>query len=236
MKDHQSLHAGHRRRLTERFMNCGDGALEDHELLELMLGYAIPRCNTNDTAHRLLNEFGGLYGILEADPIRLRSVEGIGRRSCEFLKLLEVFLYRAEMSRKQDLAKRPLLNELHTIGSFLCDHYRIIHTESPVAVFLDSSGRLIKLLPLAVGGKASATVDPYYLTVEAVKHDARGVVLAHNHPSGSTDPSYDDIAFTKLAESTLRAVRITLLEHIIVSGDVFRPILCTCSRSDDIGK
>ncbi len=225
MKENQHLHDGHRRRLTDKFLKYGESALETHELLELLLGYSIRRRNTNDIAHRLLNEFGNMQDALQGDPLRLESIEGMGPQTVTFFKLLDAVYFRMEHDRRRDHRSRIPFNILPNAGEYLLAHYRNIRTEELTALLLDGSGYLIKFVSLATGSFASICADPRAVAFAAARHNASGVILAHNHPNGDLSPSEEDIRFTRAVEKGLSALGIPLNEHIIVGRETYRPFL-----------
>lgn len=224
----KSIHAGHRKRMRARFSVHGGKDFADHELLELLLCYAIPRANTNDLAHRLLNEFGSLGGVLCASEDRITSVDGAGESVAILVNLCN------EINRRSGEATDTSRKHLDTIskaGGFFVNQFKGESEEIFYAALLDSSMKLIELATLSTGSVNSAPFDVRALAKRALRKDATCVILAHNHPSGSALPSVDDHKVTMHAESALSAIGVTLIEHIIVSGDVYTPSMMSRSSN-----
>ncbi len=224
MNDSQ-LHMGHRERMREKLNEGGFRMLEDHEILEILLFYAIPRANTNNIAHLLLNEFGSLKAVFNADKQRLKQIKGIGDRSAIFLKLLGDVYYSLDRDKNAGKPSKKPFNDLYVAGEYLLKYYKGIKNEEICAVFLDENNMFIKFQSFASGNANSAYVDQRVIARAAAKYDAASVILAHNHPGGDTTPTKDDISYTDEMIDRLDAVGITLMEHIIIGNGVYHPML-----------
>lgn len=216
-------HRGHRARMKKRFSKSLGKDFSDHELLEMLLYYVIPRSDTNELAHRLLNEFGTLREVINADPARVEAVVGAGRATSTFLSLL--FTIKKRTDTQKYTSSKFLADSATKVGNYFVDYFRDTKTEEFCAMLLDNSLRLIKFLPLSSGSANGAATDVPALAKQALRCNATHVILAHNHPSGVAVPSSHDRELTLEAEKALLSVGINLLEHIIVNDTGFKPTM-----------
>ena len=213
------MHEGHRQRLTQRYVSGGLEGFEEHEILELLLFYAVPRVDTNPIAHRLIERFGSLAGVLEAVPKDLEEVEGIGPRAAAFLTMMPDLLRSYEKSR---LGKRPVIRSVKDA----CDYAKTLLFGKPYEqfymVWLGTQGRVIHCERLSEG---SITESPVYVSkvaAAALRHHAAKGFIAHNHPGGTPKPSRADIETTQAVLRALSTLGIELIDHVIVSdGQTF---------------
>ncbi|MBF0308851.1 MAG: DNA repair protein RadC [Magnetococcales bacterium] len=210
------LNAGHRGRLRERFLREGLEGFPDHQVLELLLFYILPRRDTNRLAHQLIRRFGSLSAVLEADPVDLAGIEGIGRNAAVFLTLFPPLTRRYLHDRAT--RDKPALNQPEVTCRFVVP-LMLGRTEEVFYVLcLDSRLRLLFPALISHGTVKKALVHPRQVVEAAIRHKASGIILAHNHPSGSVKPSPEDIEFTKRLQQALTVLDIRLLDHIIVAG------------------
>ena len=211
------LHDGHRQRKQERFLAEGLGGFADHEVLELLLYYAIPRRDTNETAHRLLERFGTLQNVLNAHPRELEKVPGVGPNAAVLLHLTAEVQRRASRGE----AASVILNSVEKCGAYFQQLLAAEKHEVLYQACLDGKGKLILCKKLADGNIDSAALSVRQVVSNAVLHEAAAVVLAHNHPSGVALPSENDRAVTLLVRDALRMMDIRLLDHIVVADGDF---------------
>lgn len=207
------MYDGHRQRLRDRFEDFGPDSLKDHELLELLLFFSIPRRNTNPIAHELLSRFGSLSGVLAASGIDLRSVDGLGEGTALFIRLVNEIARRARMTI---ISKKPLNN----LGD-LCDYCSELlsgeRSEQFCVILMDARFNLIRSVRLAAGIPDSVIVYPRLIAEHALKAGAAKVAMVHNHPAGDCTPSPEDIRTTESVSAALSPLGIELVDHIIVS-------------------
>lgn len=211
------LHEGHRERLRTRFLEGGLDGFDDHQVLELLLFHVIARGDTNPLAHRLMDRFGSLSAVLEADPKDVASIEGVGARAAAFLSMIPQITRRYFHDRvKRD---NPRLNSSEVV----VDYVSPLMAGRPEEVFyvlcLDSHCRVLYPALIGEGTVKEAHVEPRHVVEEALRHRASSVVLAHNHPGGAAKPSNADHRLTALLVQTLGAIGIPVLDHVIVAGD-----------------
>lgn len=207
------MHEGHRARLRERYMKTGPEGFMEHELLELLLTYAIPRRNTNDVAHSLISRFGSLSSVLSADVAELSTVDGVGSSAAIFLRLC------GDAGRKATNAsseKAPRLNTPAAAVSFALELLSGERYESVYIVSLDKSMRLLHAERLLTGTLTEAPLYPRRVVESALMHRAHAVLLLHNHPSGDPSPSESDAQATEAVKKALNSIDIMLFDHIIV--------------------
>ena len=209
------IHDGHREKMRRRFQETGLEGFADHEALELLLYYAIPRRDTNELAHRLLTRYGSLSALLQAPIEDLRRVEGVGESAAVLLKLVPAFVYKAQRSAGQE----TVLNSTEKAGRYLLTCFAGERNEVIYQLCLDRKGKLLSRKRLSEGGSAAAELNIRRLVENALLSSASAVILSHNHPSGIALPSREDYATTQQAQDALRTIGVELLDHIIVAED-----------------
>lgn len=208
---------GHRDRLRKKYLQGGYSAFHEYEILEIFLTYAIPRRDTKPIAKELLERFGDLDGVVSATLDELSQISGIKENSAIFLKLLGDLsknLYKGEMKREgvQLKDKSSLLRYLRSeIGFSNREEFRVI--------FLNNYNMLVGSETLFVGTIDKSAVYPREIVEKVLKYRAKGIIFAHNHPSGNLRPSKQDIAITEHMQEVLEMLDIKLLEHIIITKD-----------------
>lgn len=216
------MHEGHRSRMRDRFVAYGSNAFADHELLELVLFYSIPRADTNSIAHRLYERFGSLNGIFNADMEELTTVEGVGTSSAILLKLLPELLRRYAGENTAHIKQYDTLSK---IGMFFHQLFIGINHERLYAMFLNNRMALIDCVLISEGTVNSSDVSVRRVAELALSKRAATVVLAHNHPNGLAVPSSADLDTTDFINRTCSDLGINLLEHLIIADNRFWPIM-----------
>ena len=212
------IHDGHREKMRQRFLKSGLDAFADHEALELLLYYAIPRRDTNPIAHALMERYGSLSAVLAAPVEDLKKVEGVGESAAILLKLAPQLYRKAKMS---DAEQETILSSVERVGAYLLERFAGEKNEVVYQLCLDRKGKLLACKKLGEGGVTSADLDIRRLVENALLTGASAVVLAHNHPSGVALPSRDDYAATDRAKTALAVVDVALIDHIIVADGDF---------------
>jgi len=213
-----AVHDGHRARRKKQFREHGLDAFAPHEALELLLFYAIPRTDTNPVAHRLIERFGSLAGVLSATPEQLAEVEGVGENAATLLSLVTALCRRARIDAAQGAA---ILSDAEHVGAFFCGLFQGVHEERLYEACLDAKGKLLQCFKVADGSVDTVNINMRRIVENALKCGASAVVLSHNHPSGVALPSPDDNAATLMVYNALRTVGVALTDHIIVADDDF---------------
>jgi len=210
------LHDGHRQRKKAAFVRNGLEGFADHEVLELLLYYAIPRRDTNELAHRLLHRFGSLDKVLCASAEELQQVEGMGENAAVFLNLLSAVGWRLYYER---VHAQPL-NSVSDAGEFFLRLLQSERKEKLYQVNLDGKGKLLNYSCLSAGSRSMTSVCVREVVENAIHANASQVLLGHNHPSGVALPSQEDQQVTQEVSRALKTIGITLVDHIVVAdGD-----------------
>ncbi len=215
-------HDGHRERLRKKLREVGAENLERHELLELYLFSALPRVNTNDIAHELINKFGTLSGVFDAEMEELMSVKGIGETAAMQIKLVPAMIRACSMEAYQG---KPKFDTLAKAGEFGIELFRGATVECSYALLLDNAMRKIDCIKISEGSVNSTVPDMRYFYQEVLNQNASAVILYHNHYKGLAVPSRSDLEFTHDLEEKLSAIRTVLIEHIVVGENNFAPIM-----------
>lgn len=211
-------HDGHRDRKRRQFLDHGLAAFADHEVLELLLFYAIPRQDTNPIAHELMDRFGSLDKVLKAPAEELKKVPGVGESAALLLNLVPQVYRRARISAAKS---ETVLDTPERIGAFFVEQFVAQKEEVMYQLCLDAKGRMLCCRQVSQGDAASVGLNLRKIVENALLCNAVQVALAHNHPSGVALPSYEDQVATMQIRDALDVVHIRLLDHIIVADDDF---------------
>lgn len=210
------VHDGHRERMKQRFIGHGLDNFDDHTVLEFLLFYAIPRRDTNELAHRLLERFGSLSAVFEARYEDLLRVEGVGENAAILLRLIPQASRRYQISKN---AGERILRTSEDAGRLLVPLYLYAREEIVYLLCLDSKCRLISRRELGRGTLGETEVSIRAIVETALSQNAAAVILSHNHVDGYALPSREDELTTCRIRDALLLVGITLADHIIVCGD-----------------
>ena len=228
------IHQGHRARMKGRFAESDGKGLADHELLEMLLYYIIPRCDTNDLAHRLIEEFGSFAGVLEADASMLCHVDGIKESAALYLKAL------GEAARRYTAGKllceegnTPVFDTPAKIAAFMLPRYMGINVERVYLLLFDNAMHMIDCYHVCDGSISGVSLSIRRIVERAYRKGATAVILAHNHPGGIAVPSSADVALTRHLDEALRLMEIPLLEHYVFAGRKYAPIMSACRAKSE---
>ena len=213
-----SVHDGHRARRKALFREQGLDPFADHEALELLLFYALPRRNVNPIAHELLRRFGTLEGVFNAPPEALEEVADIGENAATLIALLVPLLRRARTVGRE---KPVVLADARQRDEYFRDLFYGLREERLYAACLDAKCKLLCCQQVGRGAADAVGINLRLIVEHAFRSGASGVILAHNHPSGLALPSRDDLSATAAAEDALGRIGVRLLDHIIVADDDF---------------
>lgn len=210
------LHDGHRERKKAQFRQHGIDSFADHEVLELLLFYAIPRQDTNPIAHALIDRFGSLDRVLAAPMEELEKVPGVGSGAATLLKLVPQVTRRARISAA---ANEKILDTTERIGAFFLEQFVAQDQEVMYQLCLDAKGRMLSCRKVCEGDVAAVSLNLRRIVENALRYNAVLVALAHNHPSGLAIPSHEDKIATIQIRDALDTVNVRLVDHIIVADD-----------------
>lgn len=212
------VHENHRERMRRRVEAYGLESLEEHEALEYLLFFVIPRRDTNPIAHALIDRFGSFAGVLEAGEDELRTVEGVGPAAARFLHLLPAIDRYYAVSRTRPARK---LENTGQLANYLIPLFRGRKQEHLVLLALDDRAKLLRTVWLDSGTVGAVDVSVSKIASEALAAGASAVVLAHNHPGGVALPSREDIVATGNVMRALGLLHVHVLDHIIVAGEEY---------------
>jgi DNA repair protein RadC len=210
------VHDGHRDRKREQFLRCGAESFADHELLELLLYYAIPQKDTNPIAHALMERFGSLQAVLSAPPEELMETPYIKEKAAVLLRLAPALYQRVLMGGED---REIILDTRERIGEFFRRIFMVHATEVMYLLCLDGKGKKKSLLKLSEGDVGSVGINIRQIVEHALRAKAVMVVLAHNHPSGVALPSHEDQIATRMVGDALDTIGVRLVDHVIVADN-----------------
>jgi DNA repair protein RadC len=209
---------GHRKRLKQKFLTVGMEAFLDHEVLELLLIYAIPQQDVKPLAYKLLREFGSLKGVVDAEISDLNKVPGISEHTAVLFKLLKEL---AALYLKQKAKEKPQIACTSELFDFCRTAMGGKKDEEFCVIYLDAQNQIIEFETVQKGIANQAVVYPRQVLEKALRKKASALILAHNHPSGHVRPSDADIRLTKTIQETARALDILVHDHIIIGENRF---------------
>lgn len=209
-----SYRLGHRERLREKF---SEGKLVDYELLELLLTYAIPRCDVHPLARQLMESYGSLYNIITAPIESLIKNKGVKENTAIFIKSIHEVMIRGS---KDYLDNAPIFHDYKKVSEYCklllygkkIEEFHILYLNSEYKLLLDdlhSSGTI-----------DWAAVYPREILKRALELNAASIIMVHNHPRSMTSFSTQDIQITSEVKGILKTVDIELFDHLLVSGNI----------------
>ncbi len=208
--------AGHRARLRERLLKGGTEALADYEVLEYLLFAGMRQGDTKPVAKALLKHFGSLAGVLNADPAALKQVKGVGDTSAAALKSVAIAARRMARSEVTD---KPVLGSWQSLIDYLAIDMAHLTVERVRVLYLDAKNRLIDDHHVGDGSIDEAAIHPREVIRKAMDVGASALILVHNHPSGSPEPSRADIQVTQKIAEAGRLLGVSVHDHVIVGRE-----------------
>ena len=216
---------GHRERIKEKFLKNGIDGFAEYEILELLLTYCIPRKDTKPIAKELLNKFKSLDNIFKADFDKLFAIDGLGKNSIAFLKLigdLPSIIYKDELKNKKLIDKETLkISNKDILLKYLRNKIGYEEIEKFYVLYLSSSNEVIEFEENSVGTLDRSSVYPREIYKKIINLNAKSVILAHNHPSDNITPSKCDIELTNEIAKGLKNFGALLIEHIIITKNSY---------------
>ena len=211
-------HEGHRQRMKQRFVQEGIDSFSDFQVLELLLFFGIPYKDTNGMAHQLLKKFGSLSGVLNADYHELSAEPGLGPHAALLVRMIPGLARRYSMDRWNS---KTQITDSKNAGIYAASLFVGIEHEVFYMICLDSQSRVIMPVLISEGTINEAMIYPRDIVEHALRHKTAMVILSHNHPGGSLEPSLADIEMTKKLMKALEVISVKIMDHIIVAGDRF---------------
>ncbi|GLI36394.1 RadC family protein [Desulforhabdus amnigena] len=206
---------GHRQRLRERFERSGFEGFHDHEVLELVLSYAIPRRDVKPIAKELMKEFGSLAAVFDAPRVSLEKIPGVGTNAAILINTIPRLMDRYQKDRWKST---PTFNSTQEAAAYLSAHLQTERNEVFCILALTSRNALIAMERIQRGSVNRTAVFPRLVVEAALKHRATAVIFAHNHPGGDPTPSAADRQLTRKLKRILTDLDILVHDHIIIAG------------------
>ena len=211
----KSIHAGHRERLRERMRREGLASFSEHEVLELLLTYAIPQRDVNPLAHELIARFGSLSNVLNAEEEELLRIGGVGKNAALLLSMMPQLMRYYQLNT---LGNKPVILNLSDARAYCEPLFLGASQEHLYMVCMDQGGRVQHLSLMHSGTADEVAIYPQLIAKTALRYNAFAVLLAHNHPSGMIYPSQADMDSTCAVVAALSAIGIKLVDHLIFAG------------------
>ena len=215
-EDSHNTNAGHRGRLRQRLLEGGAEALADYEVLEYLLATARPRVDTKQIAKSLIARFGSLAGVLNADPKSLAEHPDMGEISAAALKVVALIARRLA---RQEAREQPILGSWQALIDYLRIDMAHLTVERVRVLYLNAQNMLIHDEHVGDGSIDEAAIHPREVIRRALDLGATALILVHNHPSGSPEPSRADIQITNKIAEAGRLLGIVVHDHVIIGRE-----------------
>lgn len=208
------IHDGHRERLRKKLLRLEHDEILPHELLEVMLFYSIPRGDTNEIAHELINAFGSFNRVLDADWVELKKVRGIGEKTAQYIDFLgkcaRCYTDHIEPGIKYKFGNKRTMAYIYTT-------FPDMNREQIYMLYLDGRKTIVRRELVFEGSFESVDVDMGTIAKRALRHGMVYCVCLHNHPSGIAKGSYADKEVTYVMQETMELLGMTLLDSIVAT-------------------
>lgn len=218
----QNIHADHRNRMKDKYLEFGIAGFADHEILELLLFYAIPRKNVNPLAHKLLNHFGSFNSVIEADVDALMQVDGLGKNTAILISLIFKILHKYNLN--------PALKTKIVSASLAKAYCHKLYTEFNVEQFfvicINSAGKIMCSKRIGNGTANSIEINIREITGFALANKCQRIIITHSHTNEKCMPSDDDLTFTKTVMLSCLLNDIDILDHGVIARN------CECSFAE----
>lgn len=205
------LHSGHRNRLRHRFLETGTNGFNEHELLELLLFYALPRVNTNEIAHELISRFGSLTAVLNADPEKIAEIKGLSSASAVFLNFIFDLCrkYSSSSASTSDFASEDDISE------WICKYFSSVDSEICLLINISMKLELLGTVSFTTDSLLNGKTSPRELAEVAIRNKMHRVIIGLNHPDRPPVPDENDYKITNMLASTLVPLGIDISDCIV---------------------
>jgi len=219
-KNDENIHCGHRERVRKRFIKEGSlDSFEYHQVLELLLFYAIKSKDTNKLAHKMINEYGSFHNLLNASPEDIMKRCKVSETTAVLISLVP-HLCRKYLRSSYDKSGAIFMDSFRTISRYFDSLLAGKPFESFYMLCLDANKKLNKTVKISEGNINSSYIHIEKIIDLALLYKSSFVIIGHNHPAGTTRPSQSDINITKKIKLALETINIALIDHIIICGSV----------------
>ncbi|MBO4569993.1 MAG: hypothetical protein J5689_02110 [Clostridia bacterium] len=215
MKENKPLHSNHRQRMKNKFKKFGLDAFSDHEVLEFLLYFSIPRIDVNPIAHRLLDRFGSLSNVLDADISALKEVDGIGDNSAILVNLFASLKTRYNLDKKKVLP----INSSSAAKNYCRSLYPDFNEEYFFVICLNGKNKVITSKLIKSGNLNRIDINIRDISEFAIKNNCGRIIISHCHTTTNCLPSDEDLTFTRTIICSCMLNDIDVVDHIIVSPE-----------------
>lgn len=209
------VHKGHRNRVRDRFIEYGFEGFTQYQILEFILFHSIPQGDTNELAHRLIDRFGSIEGVLKAEFDELIEVNGVGKVTAAMLMIhreLNKFLNTND-------CKGEYLPNAVAVGEFCCRYFQNHIVEEAILIFINGRRKIEAVERISRGTETKTALSPRNVMKYALRHSGCHIILSHNHPNGNPAPSNNDILATNQLIAAMKQFDIEIIDHIVCGGD-----------------
>jgi len=218
----KNYHAGHRSRTLETFLSRECYEIPDHILLEMILYFSIPRQDTNRLAHELIEHCGSFNNVFDASEKQLTEVMGIGKKTAQHIKLIGIASRAYDVNAASPSGKR--FANLDEIGEYICAILKNRKQEVFYILMLDSQNTLLGCRLIENGSPNQADISIDRILQLSYFTGCSKIVVAHNHPGGTPEPSDEDVTFTLSIKRAFDPLSTEFVEHFIIAGNNYIPI------------
>lgn len=204
---------GHRQRVKEKYAESPENFKYDYEYLELLLMYSIPRRDVKGIAKELINTFGSIENVFNADVAQLCSVKGVGESSAILISLVKDIEKQCAKSRNSNV---KYVGDCESAVRYFRNLLAAENKEKMLLATVDNSNRIICCRTVGNGDVSHVDVSPRKIMETVMLDNPTKVIIAHNHPGGSAEPSMNDVDFTLNVRNILSSVNVELADHIII--------------------
>lgn len=208
---------GHRTRLKNRYDVGGLDGFSDHEVLELLLFYAMPRKDTKAVAKLLLASFGSIEAVFAAKRENILEIPGIGEQTARFLHVIRDV--SGHILRKKIFETGIVISNASDLINYLGAAMANLSEEQFKVIFVDNANKVLKEETLSYGTEDQTSVYPRQVMKKALAYHATGILVVHNHPTGRITPSNADKEITKALKGAAAALEIRFLDHLILGRE-----------------
>ncbi len=212
----KNIHEGHRERLRQRFLKEGLDGFQPHNVLELLLFYSIPVKDTNKEAHSLINHFGSLSAVFDADFDELCKIDGVGEKTATLIKLMPQLFRKYEIDKINN--EDTVLNTCELVAEYVSKYFKGVTEERLYLLCLDSAFRVLCFEQISSGTVNMAPINNRKIVEMAYKCNASNIILVHNHPSGVVAPSKADVNVTVSMADLFKSLGLKLSDHMIIGN------------------
>jgi len=212
----KNIHKDHRKRMKQRFKINLFENFAPHEVLEFALFFSIPQGNVNPLAHELIERFGSVSGVLNAEDDELMEVSGVGEHTILMLRMIPNLFKYASLEEYKPGVK--FIN-LESVAEYFVNYFIGVNNEEVAVMLLDNRNSLITVETVSRGTTYSAEIAIGIINEKIVKYKAKSFILAHTHPNRDVAPSSDDIRTTEYILKSFERLNVLMHDHFIISGN-----------------